>query len=398
MDEIKYGLLGERLGYSYSKIIYESLGFDYKLIEVGLSELKTLLKEKKFKGLNVTIPYKEKVIPYLDEVRGVAKEIGVVNTIVNENGKLVGYNTDYDGFNYLLSEFGEASELKKHDFLVLGTGATNKTVIKVLKDNGINNIKVASRKDGYDYKTDDLKGKFDYVINTTPLGTYPNIDSKVSVIANNIIDVVYNPYRSRLALDNIFIASGLDMLIVQALKSMELFSLKVNKGVDEVKRDLLFNIGNIVLIGMPGTGKTTIGRLLSEELKMNFVDTDSIIEKDEPISDIINRDEEEFRKIEADVIKKVSMLHHHVIATGGGIVENEENIKHLASNGFIIYIERELNEIYKTFTPHPLIKSKADLENVYNRRRDLYLKYSDIIVSGFDKESVLRNILQKIKK
>ena len=394
MDEIKYGLIGEKLGYSYSKLIYDYLGIDYKLIEIDNDHLESFLKEKNFKGLNVTIPYKEKVIPYLDEVIGVAKEINVCNTIVNIDGKLIGYNTDYDGFSYLLNEYGE---LENKEILVIGTGATSKTVKKVLFDKGVKDVKVASRKEGYDYKTNNLTKKFDFVINTTPVGTYPNICDKINVESSDVIDVVYNPYRTRLALDNKFRASGFDMLIVQALKSMELFNIKINKSFDEIKRHLLLKVGNIVLIGMPGSGKTTLGKLLSRELSMPFVDTDQEIERTESIDDIIGRSVDEFREIEKNVIKKVSLLHGAVIATGGGTVENEENIKVLASNGFIIYIERDVDEIFETFTPHPLIKTKEELLEVYLRRRDLYLKYSDLVIECGSLEDALNDILTKLK-
>ena len=396
MDEVKYGLLGKKLGYSYSKLIYDLLNIDYKLIELDEKKLITFLKEKKFKGVNVTIPYKEKVIPYLDELSPLAKEIGVVNTIVNENGKLVGYNTDYYGFEYLLGEY-DLTDIENKDLLILGTGATFKTVKKVLSDKGIKNIKVASSKDGYDYHYDNIKKRFDFVINTTPVGTYPNICDKINVDGVNIIDVTYNPYRTRLAIDSKFKHSGLDMLIVQAIYSMKLFSIENLYIFKEIKDYLLKSTRNIVLVGLTGVGKSTIALKLKEELKRDLIDTDNVIINKYGDIDQIFREfgEKRFREIEKEVVARVSLEKGKIIATGGGVVLDSDNMKRLMANGIIVYLKRDVKDIYNDLKDRPLVKNIDDLIKLEEERRSLYLKYADIVIENNDINKTVNEILDK---
>jgi len=397
MDEIEYGLLGKKIGYSYSKLIYEFSGYNYELVEVSEEDLESFIKGKKYKGLNVTIPYKEKVIEFLDELSFVAKKCGVVNTIINDNGKLIGDNTDYYGFLFLLKEYGTLEELRNKSFLILGSGATSKTIRMVLNDNGINDVKVASSKDGFDYHYSELSDlHFDFVINATPVGTYPNISEKIDARGDNIIDVIYNPYKTRLELDNKFNASGLDMLIVQAIESMNRFNL-IPKSFSDIKDYLNRNTRNIVLVGLPGSGKTTIGEVLSKKLKKDFFDTDKEIEKEEKIERIIKeKGEAYFREKETDIIKEVSLKHGAIISTGGGVVLKDENMKMLMANGIVFYIDREIDEIYATFTPHPLTKSKEDLITLYNIRNPLYNKYSDYVIKEKELEKTVDKIIELV--
>lgn len=397
MDDVKCGLLGKKLGYSYSKLIYEYCGKEYNLIEKEEDELDLFFKERKFDFINVTIPYKEKVIKYLDILEGVSKELKVVNLIINKNGKLYGYNTDYDGFLYLLKEFDELKSFKDKNILVLGTGATSKTIRKVFDDNLIR-YKIASSKSGFDYQYDELSNiYFDYIVNATPVGTHPNIDNKIDAKANKIIDVIYNPYRSRLALDNHFDYSGLDMLIIQAIKTMEIVFGKTPKSFESIKKYLINKLMNIVLIGMPGSGKTTIGRLLAQRLNKDFCDSDEIIERTRSIKDIFTYcGEDRFRMIEHDIIKDVSKSFNLVIATGGGVVTNDDNMKHLMANGIIIYIKRDLKDIYKDINDRPLVKNEEDLIRLYDERSQLYLKYSDYVVENENISETVDKIINLI--
>lgn len=390
------GLVGEKLGHSYSKIIHEMLGNDlYNLYSLNKEEFNAFFKNKDFNFVNVTIPYKQDVIPFLDEVNESAVKIGAVNLVINKNGKLTGYNTDYDGFKYLL----ESSEVKVDGkkCLILGSGATSKTVYTVLKDMNASSIIKASRKktentityqEIYDYD-------FEIIINTTPVGMYPDINQTL-VDLNKfknlefVGDCVYNPIRTRLIIDALKLGikceTGLKMLIMQAVKAHELFYggkvssdkfLEIYNYIISLKR-------NIVLIGMPGCGKSTVGKALSEKLGKEFIDIDEYIEKESQmkISEIFNKyGESYFRMLEHQACLNVSLKDNLVVSTGGGVVKNEENINILKSNGIIYYIKRDLEKTILDDN-RPLSKSLNDLVKLYNERKDLYESSYDFEVDN----------------
>lgn len=405
MDEVKvFGLLGEKLSHSYSKIIHEAIEGKYELFEVSKENFDTFMNEKNFDAINVTIPYKEMVIPYLDFVDEKANKIGAVNTIVKKDGKLYGYNTDYDGFKYIILK--KNFEIKNSNCLILGTGGTSKTVYTVLNDLKAKKIDKASRngKDGA-LKYEKINySDYDYIINTTPVGMYPNIFSTIleKVNVKGIIDVIYNPFRTKLLSSNknIKYSNGLDMLIYQAIKSHEYF---IDKPINEdklleIRRKLKKSFLNIVLIGMPGCGKTTISKKLSEELDMIYIDTDSLIEAKArmKIDDIFSKyGEKKFREIEKEVIKDISIIQECIISTGGGVILNKDNVDALMANGIIFYINRSIDNIYQDLKDRPLAKSREDLVNLFEKRSELYQESSDYIV---DNNEDLNKTIKKIKE
>ena len=404
-----YGLLGEKLGHSFSKEIHESLNqYKYNLIEVKQEDLDLFLKERRFKALNVTIPYKEKVIPYLYFVDENAQKIGAVNTIINKDGKLYGYNTDYLGLKSLLKK--ENIDVLEKKVLILGTGGTAKTASVLVKDLGAKEVYKVSRspKDtniSYDEAVT-IHSDANVIINTTPCGMYPNDDLVIKLDAfknlEAIVDVIYNPINTRLMREakskNIKAVNGLYMLVSQAIYASNLF-LGIDEAVEEkinkVYKQLMNKKLNIVFIGMPSCGKTTIASIISEKLNKQLKDTDKNIENiiGMPISSFLNKDnEQQFRAIETSVVEEVSKLNNVVVSTGGGVIKNEYNITCLKRNGIIIFIDRPLDLLQATST-RPLSSNKNDLEKLYSERYDLYLKYSDYVVKN---DSDIENVINKI--
>lgn len=411
MDEVKIGLLGETLKHSYSKIIHEeTFNVSYNLYEVPLDKFDEFMRKKDFLGINVTIPYKEKVVPYLDFISEKAKKIGAVNTIVNKSGKLYGYNTDYDGFKYLLKK--NNFKVNNSRCLILGSGGTSKTVKNVLTDLNSKEISIASRNKSENtllYK-DVNYNNYDYIINTTPVGMFPNIsesiiDKKLDSL-KGLIDVIYNPLRTRWHLinPNIKYSSGLLMLVYQALASHNLFfsiNEEVNEEkVNEVYKKLKRKVQNIVLIGMPGSGKTTISIALSEKLNIPYIDTDEAIVKKsgKEIEEIfLEFGQKKFRDLETEVIKDVSKENGKIISTGGGVILNKENIDLLKANGVIIYLKKDVDKILSSFNYNrPLAKTKEELEKLYEERKNLYIEYADVIVENNDINEALEEILKVI--
>ena len=403
MDEVKvFGLLGEKLTHSYSKIIHEAIDGKYHLFEVSKDNFDDFMIKRDFDAINVTIPYKEMVIPYLDYIDEKALKIKAVNTIVNKNGKLYGYNTDYDGFKYIIEKNGYDVNNKK--CLILGTGGTSKTVKEVLTDLKASKVLKASR-NGIDgaLKYDNINySDYDYIINTTPVGMYPNINNSIigNVNVKGIIDVIYNPYRTLLIQENSdkLSTNGLDMLIYQAVKAHEYFTGKsvCEDKIQEIRKILKKKFINIVLIGMPGSGKTTISKMLSEKLNMEVLDTDLLIVKKEQkeISDIFAENGEKyFREIEREVIKEVSLNHEKIISTGGGVILNKENVLNLKANGLIIYLDRDIDNIVKDLENRPLAKNKDDLIKLYNERINLYKSSADYSI---DNNNELEETVNKI--
>ncbi len=411
---MKYGLIGEKLGHSFSKEIHNKLfSYSYELKEIPQDKLDLFLKQKDFKAINVTIPYKEQVIPYLDYISDVAKEIGAVNTVVNKDGVLYGYNTDFLGLKALIEKNGISLSGKK--ILILGSGGTSKTALAVAKILNAGEIYRVSRKsaDGLITYEDAKKYHTDaqIIINTTPCGMYPDIDASALDILGfekleGVIDVIYNPLRSKLVCDalnrGVTAVGGLYMLVSQAVYAAEKFiekSVETQK-VDLIFKDLLESKQNIVLIGMPGCGKTTVGKILAEKLGFDFLDTDDlIVQKHGAITDIFeNQGEKVFRDYESAVIKEVSVLQGKVISTGGGAILRQENVDLLKQNGEIYFLDRPLSDIAAT-SDRPLSSNRADLEKRFNERYDKYCVCADkrILVKG-TAEDVANTILEEILK
>ncbi|MDD7670889.1 MAG: shikimate kinase [Ruminococcus sp.] len=415
---MEYGLIGEKLGHSFSREIHNLLAsYTYDLKELPKNELDTFMKSRNFKGVNVTIPYKESVIPYLDEIDEAAKAIGAVNTIVNREGRLIGYNTDFYGMRELL--LSRSIRIEKRFVAVLGTGGTSKTACAVAKSLGASRIVRVSRNphsDG-DISYDELeaiKTDIQIIINTTPVGMYPNencapLDIDGFSALEGVVDAIYNPLRTKLISDararQIRAAGGLYMLVAQAARAAELFTGDCNmmQKTEKAYCSILKNKQNIVLVGMPGSGKSTLGRMLAKKTGKAFYDSDSEIEKQTGmcIPDYFSKyGEDGFRAIETDVIKRLSLLGGIVIATGGGAVIRSENIDSLAKNGIIVYLDRPISDI-KITSNRPLTRSVDDLKKKYYERHEMYEKSADItvMVKGSEKStlSTLINALKDVK-
>ncbi|MDO5027471.1 MAG: chorismate synthase [Tissierellia bacterium] len=353
-----YGLIGRKLDYSYSKEIHELMApYNYDLIELMPDQVGDFLKKENLKGLNVTIPYKQEVIKYLDFLSKEAKEIGGVNTIKYDRGKKLGFNTDFYGFKKLLIE--KKIFVKDKKVLILGTGATSRTVEAVLKNMKAKEIAFVSRKGPIDYDNIyDLKG-YEIMVNTTPVGT--NDDSPTTLVDFDrlkgiefLVDVVYNPIHSRLVFEarrrNIKAYGGLEMLFYQAKKTVEIFTgqkMSYHKAI-EFRNQVFDSKLNLVLVGMPGSGKTTIGRNLAKSLNKIHVDLDDEFFKTygiRPADALLELGEEKFRTMEIDISRKVGKKTNLVISTGGGVVTRQENYFYLKQNSIIIYIDRDIRKL-----------------------------------------------------
>lgn len=405
---MEYGLIGEKLGHSFSKTIHNLLGdYNYELLEIDKNSLSNFLKEKNFVGINVTIPYKQEVIKYLDFIDDNAKEINAVNTIVNDNGTLKGYNTDYIGLktNILKNDI----DINNKIVAILGTGGTSKTATEVCKNLNAKRIYIVSRKD-IDNKNlsenieiinyDELYDKnIDIIINTTPSGMYPNIyDMPIDINKFNnlsaVVDVIYNPLNTNIILSakklGIKYATGLYMLVAQAVYANKLFfNENINDEnnivlIDKIYRKVYNSKINIVLIGMPGSGKTSIGSELSKKYNKEFIDLDIKFEKKYSLSPsefILKNGEKAFRDYESEIVSSSVNVNNAIISTGGGVILRENNIDNLKRNGIIYFIDRDLDLIIPT-EDRPLSNDYESLKKRYDERIDLYKKYSDKIIKN----------------
>lgn len=406
---MEYGLIGEKLGHSFSAEIHQELfGYKYELCELSKAELEPFMTAKAFKAINVTIPYKEAVIPYLDRISDNAKAIGAVNTVINRNGKLCGYNTDFMGLNALIDRMKLELEGKK--VLVLGSGGTSKTALAVAK---FRNCGAA-----YRVSRSASKGCISYdealihhldadvIINTTPCGMFPRIGEGVIELEgfqklSGVVDAVYNPLRSHLVCEakkrGVKAEGGLFMLVAQGAYAAEKFVDKSvdQKQIDKLYYDLLKRKENIVLIGMPACGKTTIGKLLAKETGKSFIDIDEEIERlqGRTVSEIFAElGECGFREIESKVIEKFSAVQNAVIATGGGAVLRERNTELLRENGRLYFIDRPLDALTAT-EDRPLSSNRTDLERRYKERYGIYCSVCDKrIEASFEKGENVRMI------
>lgn len=388
---MKCGLLGRKLGHSYSPQIHSHLGsYSYLLYEKEPEQLEDFLKNGDFTGINVTIPYKKDVIPYLDELTPIAKKLGAVNTIVRKNGRLIGHNTDYFGFQSMLQRSNLNPRGKK--CLVCGTGGASNTVVAVLQEWGAN-VVVLSRKGPNTYENISAHQDAAIVVNCTPVGMYPNVGEAVLNLdllphLEGVLDVVYNPARTQILLDaekrGLTAMNGLWMLVAQAKAAAEMFTGKPisDDAIGKIHRILRHQMENIILIGMPGCGKSTIGRLLAEKTGKDFVDTDAIITSlaGKSIPDIFAQDgEDAFRRWESMAIAQTGMGSGLIIATGGGCVTKARNYPLLHQNGTLFWIQRDL-DILPT-DGRPLSQSNRLVE-MYQTRAPMYKAFADHIVDN----------------
>lgn len=401
---MKFGLLGETLRHSFSKQIHAVFGeYEYEYYEKSREEAEAFIKSRAVSGMNVTIPYKELALSLCDELTDTAHEAGCVNTVTYRDGKVCGDNTDVFGFMYMLSRGG--IELEGRRVLVLGSGGTSKTARLAAKRLGAKEITVVSRRGEVNYENVyEICKDFEIIINTTPVGMYPNvgvapIDLSRFARLSGVADVVYNPLKTKLLQDaealNIPCVGGLYMLAAQGHRAAEVFlGEKLPEAlIGSAVRSVSNSLSNIILIGMPGSGKSTVGKIVAEALSRKFVDTDEEIEKryGAPGAIITERGEDVFRELEMQVVADVAKESGLVIATGGGVVEREQNRRFLSQNGKIFLIERSLDAL--ATDGRPLSKNISAL---YERRRDKYLRFADekIENSGAASETA-ENVIKK---
>lgn len=395
-----FGLIGEKLGHSYSKEIHNLIAdYGYELREVKREELGAFMTERAFSGINVTIPYKKSVMDYLDVISDDAKKIGAVNTVVNRDGKLYGYNTDFYGLKALLIHNGVSVRNKK--VLILGSGGTSDTAYNVVTGlNAKEAIRVSrTKKDGfvtYD-EAARLHSDADVIINATPVGMYPDDDGVPVNIGlfpslSAVIDAIYHPLRTNLVSDaenrGIKACGGLYMLVAQAVYAAALFENKKpdENLIDDVYGKILNDKRNIVLIGMPSSGKTTIGKALAARMGKRFADTDELIvgTTGKSIPEIFEKEGEKvFREIEKKVICDIAVNDGTVIATGGGVILDEKNVLALKRNGVIVYLDRKIDNLIATDS-RPLSSNVDDLKKLYAKRKPLYEKYAEITIDDND--------------
>ena len=410
-----YGCIAEHLGHSFSALIHARLAdYKYELCELSPCEVDGFMRARDFRAINVTIPYKQTVIPYLDEVDEIARRIGAVNTIVNRDGRLYGYNTDFAGMCALIERMGVSLCGKK--VAILGTGGTSRTARAVAAHLGAGEILVVSRtaREGViDYAT--LRAAHtdtEILINTTPVGMYPEIEGtpvepEIFTKLSGVIDAVYNPLStvlvSRARAMGIPAEGGLYLLVAQAAFAVEHFlNIRVpRQRIEEVYLDVLRQKRSIVLVGMPGCGKTTLGRMLAERLGMDFVDSDEAIVRREgrPIPEIFaSQGESVFRDMEADAIREeIAPRGGCVVATGGGAILRPENVFRLKQNGILIFLDRPLGQIAAT-GDRPLSRDREMLQARYRERYPKYCACADrILPIDSDAEENVEKILKILK-
>lgn len=398
---MRFGLLGRRLGHSYSPRIHAALGgYSYSLFEVEPENLEGFITRDIFRGLNVTMPYKKDVIPYLDQLTPEAKKLGAVNTILRrDDGKLIGHNTDYFGFQSMLLHCGVSVKGKKA--LVLGSGGASNTVTAVLRELGAE-VVVISRSGENHYGNLYLHKDAALIINATPVGMYPQtgispVDLDIFSHLEAVLDVIYNPARTQLLLDarqrGLKTENGLWMLVAQAKEAAELFTgCKISdEAIGRIYTQLSNEVQNIIFIGMPGCGKTTIATHVAEALGRQLVDLDaSVVElAGKSIPEIFaTGGESAFRTMETAILAKYGKESGLVIATGGGSVTRPENYPHLHQNGQIFWLTRDLSKLPTDGRP---LSQAGNLETMYAVRKPMYESFTDHIISndGTIEETVL---------
>lgn len=390
---MKYGLIGGQLKHSYSKLIHEKFGlYKYDLIELSPDKLFQFVKQGDYCAYNVTIPYKQTIIPFLDELDFSARQIGSVNTVCRIKNKNYGYNTDFAGMLFMLNKAGIS--LKDKNVMILGGGGTCKTALAVCKFLSAKNVTVVSRRGTVNYTNCYDKQDTQVIINTTPVGMYPYIDVAPVKLdgfsgLEAVADVIYNPLNTRLSIEaekmGIRHCGGLSMLVAQAKYAMELFTRKNHDDqlIDSVYEYLADKVSNIVLIGMPGSGKSSIGKAIAKRTHKKYVDTDAEITllAKKSIPEIFEQNGEHyFRELEKKVIAEIGKENGMVISTGGGAVLNEKNYYSLKANGKIYFIDRDTENL--AVRNRPLSKSLSDLTEMRIKRLPHYEAFADVTVKN----------------
>lgn len=385
---MKCGLIGERLGHSFSPLIHSHLAnYSYELCELSKEELDSFMRAPCFDAFNVTIPYKKDVIPYLDFISPEAKAIGSVNTVTKRYGKLYGYNTDYFGFSYMLDLLGVSVRGKKA--LVFGAGGTSLTACAVLRDRGAATCVVSRADNNHEFLASHSDAQI--IVNTTPVGMFPkNLESAVDLslfpACEGVVDVIFNPARTALIIDaenrGIPAVNGLPMLVAQAAKAFEFFTGDNYQEdcIDTITTTISKQTRNIILIGMPSCGKSRVGRILAEKLGRPFFDADDEFTKTHsitPADAISTLGEDKFRDMEHIVLCELGKQSGCVIACGGGAVTREYNYAPLHQNGTLIFLERALDKLSSKGRP---ISASTTPEELYARRIDAYHRFADIEV------------------
>lgn len=399
------GLVGKTLGHSFSPQIHNCLAdYSYSLFEIKEEDLESFIRSDKYHSVNVTIPYKKAVMPYLDEISDTAKQIGAVNVVTHlPDGRLYGDNTDFYGFCYMMRRANISVCGKKA--LILGTGGSSKTVSAALEFMRAESINFVSRNGDINYENVyDLCPDTQIIINTTPVGMYPNngispIDIEKFSNLCGVADIVYNPKLTQFLLDaqrlGIPFTNGLPMLVAQAKSACEIFT---GTSIDDGENEKIIKIierqtQNIVLIGMPGCGKTTIGKLLSKKTGRMLIDTDEMVENiaGKSIPEIFSEyGEEEFRRIESETVAQAGKMSGVIISTGGGVVTKERNYSPLHQNGKIFFVTRDTNKLSKDGRP---LSMSGNVEDMYNIRLPLYRKFCDYEVENTTPSHAVQEIL-----
>ena len=404
---MKCGLLGRKLGHSYSPQIHAQLAdYSYELFEKEPDELDDFLRNGDFTGINVTVPYKKDVIPFLNEMTPRAKKLGAVNTIVRRDGKLIGHNTDYFGFLTMVRSSGLEVAGKK--VLVLGSGGASNTAVAVLEELGAQ-VLVISRSGENSYENLHLHADAALIVNTTPVGMYPNtgaspVNLDLFPRLEGVLDVVYNPARTQILLDaeqrGLVAVNGLLMLVAQAKEAAEWFAGTQisNDKIPEIHTSLRRQMENIILIGMPGCGKSTIGKKLADTLGKEFIDADQALEAHfgRPITEIIPQDgEPAFRAMETEILQMLGKRSGLIIATGGGCVTQARNYPLLHQNSTIFWLMRDLEKLPTHGRP---LSQKNKLSELYRVRKPLYEAFADVTIDNDgNAEQTIQQILEALK-
>ncbi len=410
MNTTVYGLLGEKLSHSRSPQIHALLAdYEYRLFPMPREELDSFFAASEFAGLNVTIPYKETVLPYCSKLSDTAKRMGCVNTITKApDGSLIGDNSDYYGFCYTLSHY--FPDLSGKKALVLGSGGASKTVRIALTDVGCREVVVISRSGENNYGNLSLHEDAEFIVNTTPVGMYPNngktpLSLKQFPNLIGVVDLIYNPIRTAFLLEakelGIPYANGLMMLVAQAALSSSRFTgLPIDeKKIDAVTANIHAAETNLILIGMPGCGKSTLGKQLAEQLHREFLDTDELItaKTGRTPAQIITEDGEAvFRTIESAVIAETGALTGKVISTGGGVITMEENYAPLIQNGILFFINRDPSLL--PTEGRPLSHDTEAILRLYEQRLPRYRRFCDFEIPALDTiEATFTLLLDAVK-